>query len=540
MSDWALTGQPCPHCGGSDPAACNTDGWFTCFSCEERWFDEEVGIGGTMEPKVVREKELTNTTLALLAGAEAKDVPERSLSAAVIEKFRVAVTGTDKMIYPYFSDEDSVTPAAAQKRLPGKVFLCEGDIGKMRLFGEVSWPKGGKYLVITEGQDDAMAASQMMGMKPAISVRNASTALGDCKRRYEYIDSFEQVVISFDNDEAGQKAAKKVAELFGGKAKVMKHTGHKDANDYLKAGDIKDYVDAFWRAETYTPDGIVAGVDLWNQVSTPMEKAAVMYPWEGLNDILYGIRFAEMITVASGSGMGKSNLLREIMWHVHQTSQLNQGGLFLEENPRKTGLSLMSMAANKLLHLPTTEYTDEEFRSAFDATLGTGRFFLFDHFGSTTVENIISRIRYMNKALGCYVCYLDHVSIMVSAQQTGDERKAIDEIMTKLRTLIQELGITLFLVSHLKRPDGKGHEEGAQTSLAHLRGSAAIAQLSDAVIGLERDGQSDDPILANLTTVRVLKNRFSGEIGKACDLLYDRTTGRLNEYDYVKEEEEAL
>jgi twinkle protein len=112
--------------------------------------------------------------------------------------------------------------------------------------------------------------------------------------------------------------------------------------------------------------------------------------------------------------------------------------------------------------------------------------------------------------------------------------------MTKLRTLVQELDMALFIVSHLKRPDGKGHEEGAQTSLAHLRGSASIAQLSDAVIGLERDGQSDDPILSNLTTVRVLKNRFSGEIGKACQLLYDRETGRLTEYDYIEAEEEAL
>jgi twinkle protein len=299
-------------------------------------------------------------------------------------------------------------------------------------------------------------------------------------------------------------------------------------------------MDAFWRAETYTPDGIVAGADLWTAVSTPMEKAAVMYPWDGLNELLYGIRYSEMIAVASGSGMGKSNLLREIMWHVHNHTNENQAALFMEENPRKTGLSLMSMAANKQLHLPTTTYTDVEFKSAFEATLGSGRLFFFDHFGSTGIENILARLRYMNKALGCRIAYVDHVSIMVSAGEQGDERKAIDEIMTKLRTLVQELDMALFIVSHLKRPDGKGHEEGAQTSLAHLRGSASIAQLSDAVIGLERDGQSDDPILSNLTTVRVLKNRFSGEIGKACQLLYDRETGRLQEYDYIEAEEEAL
>ena len=59
----------------------------------------------------------------------------------------------------------------------------------------------------------------------------------------------------------------------------------------------------------------------------------------------------------------------------------------------------------------------------------------------------------------------------VSSQESGDERKAIDEIMTKLRTLVAETGICLFLVSHLRRSQGKAHEDGAQISLGELRGS---------------------------------------------------------------------
>jgi len=98
--------------------------------------------------------------------------------------------------------------------------------------------------------------------------------------------------------------------------------------------------------------------------------------------------------------------------------------------------------------------------------------------------------------------------------------------MTMLRTLVEETGIGLFVVSHLKRPEGKGHEEGAKTSLSQLRGSHAIAQLSDMVISMERDQQSDNP---NLTTLRVLKNRFSGDTGEAGYLLYDKETGRLTE-----------
>jgi len=208
----------------------------------------------------------------------------------------------------------------------------------------------------------------------------------------------------------------------------------------------------------------------------------------------------------------------------------------LEESVRKTALSLMSLYANKPLHLPTTVSTEEERKAAFDAVLGSDRMFMFDHFGSTDVDNIVSRVRYMAKALDCRYVFLDHVSIVVSAQSHLDERKALDEIMTKLRMVVQETGIALFVVSHLKRPEKKGHEEGAATSLAQLRGSGSIAQLSDIVIGLERNGQADDVTERNTTKVRILKNRFSGETGWCSDLLFTKDTGRMTECILPNEE----
>jgi twinkle protein len=135
----------------------------------------------------------------------------------------------------------------------------------------------------------------------------------------------------------------------------------------------------------------------------------------------------------------------------------------------------------------------------------------------------------MAKGLNCGFVVLDHISIIVSGGDVGDERKALDSIMTRLRMLVQETGISLLCVSHLKRPESKGHEEGASTSLAQLRGSGSIAQLSDIVIGLERNGQALDAIERNTTHVRVLKNRFSGYTGSASDLLYNPNTGRMME-----------
>jgi len=139
----------------------------------------------------------------------------------------------------------------------------------------------------------------------------------------------------------------------------------------------------------------------------------------------------------------------------------------------------------------------------------------------------------MAKALDCKWVFLDHLSILVSGQEdNGDERKSIDILMTKLRSLVEETGIALLLVSHLRRPTGdKGHEDGREVSLSHLRGSASIAHLSDSVIALERNQQAGDETESNTTVLRILKNRYTGDTGIACKLYYDRQTGRMSQLD---------
>jgi len=318
--------------------------------------------------------------------------------------------------------------------------------------------------------------------------------------------------------------------VLGHKAKVVKGLSeYKDACDYLVANKSAEAMKLMFNCSKWTPDGIINASSLYEELMKPLAKSDAEYPYKGLNELTYGIRKGELVTVTAGSGLGKSQFLREIVYHLINTTDDNMGLLFLEETNVKTALSLMALYANKPLHLPETVASQEVKDAAFKATVGTDRIFMFDHFGSTSVDNIINRVRYLAKVSDCKYIFLDHVSIIVSAQENNDERKAIDEIMTKLRMLVQETGICLMVVSHLKRPDKKGHEEGAVTSLAQLRGSGSIAQLSDMVIGLERNGQADDKDVRNTTHVRVLKNRFAGVTGKACALLYSLDTNRMTE-----------
>ena len=129
--------------------------------------------------------------------------------------------------------------------------------------------------------------------------------------------------------------------------------------------------------------------------------------------------------------------------------------------------------------------------------------------------------------------------MLVSSATEGDERRTIDSIMTKLRSIVEETGAGMILVSHLRRVEGnRGHENGVSVGLNHLRGSQSIAQLSDCVIAIERNQQSEDTVESNTTHLRILKSRYTGDVGMATHLLYDRESGRLSEIDMDEEQDE--
>jgi twinkle protein len=518
----------CEHCGSSDGSSVYDDGHLYCHVCHAYTSGTEHVNNSDFS---IHEKPKTKVFTMKTQG-EVKAIVDRCISKDTCEFFGVTQE-TGKHYYPYF-DETGAKVAEKVRSVENKTFSIAGNFQKATLFGQSLFQKEGKYITIVEGELDALASYQMTGSKwPTVSIRNgASAAVKDCKAQYEYLDSFETIVICFDADEVGQKAAKDVAELFGNKVKIFKHLkGFKDACDYLSNGRGSEYVNQWWRSESYVPDGIIQAATLWDSVSAPEPVAEAFYPFKGLNELLYGLRASELITVTAGSGLGKSQFLREILYQILRTTKWNIGGMFLEESVRKTARSIMSLQANKKLHLPDTQVTERELKEAFDATLGTNRVFLFDHFGSLAIDNVLNRIRYMSKACDCRVVFLDHISLVVSGMDGNDERKSIDVLMTRLRTLVQETGITLICVSHLKRPStsNKGHEDGEAVSLSQLRGSGAIAQLSDAVITLERNSMSTDPNVRHTTKVAVAKNRYNGLTGPACSLMYDMNTGRMVE-----------
>ena len=520
--------EPCPKCGSKDNLARYSDGHAVCFSGGCSHYEHASG-------EVIEFKRKTESPLTEQTGVTAA-ISDRRITKDTCKKFGVTVEyGTDGHIvkhhYPYFDKSTGELRGSKTRIVDNKQFFAQGSFDNVGLFGQQAFKEGGKYITITEGEMDALAVSEMFdGKWPVVSIRSgAAGAAKDIKANLEWLETFENIVLCFDNDKAGQEAARACLSLFSpNKAKNVQLSA-KDAGEMLKEGKVRQFVQEWWNAKTFRPDGIIAGIDTWDMVVEQENIVSIPYPWQCLNELTHGFRKKELVTITSGSGMGKSQMVRELQYYLLGATEDNIGILALEEDVPKTTLGLMSLAAEQPLHLDKT-ITREEKRKHWEATLGTNRFFLLDHWGSAQEDDLLSKVRYMAKGLDCKWIILDHLSIIVSDQEHGDERKAIDSIMTKLRSLVQETGVGLFLVSHLRRPSGgKGHEEGAQVSLADLRGSAAIAQLSDMVIGLERNQQHKDEEIRNTTTVRVLKNRFAGLTGPACYLYYDKDSGRMVE-----------
>ena len=529
---------PCPSCGGSDPVSMNEDKSAHCFSCAAHFPNYVDACDGKIMDTNPKPK-VSNTFLNTYTGSFGA-LTDRCISEDTAKKYGVRhVVGADNKvsqhIYPYFNGNEVV--GTKTRFVDNKNFAFAGTYEGTGLFGEQLFRNtGGKYLTIVEGECDAMAAYELMQSKWAcVSLkRGAAGAVKDVRESIEFIESFENVVICFDNDKAGIDAAKKVARILKpGKAKIVTlPTGCKDANDMLRQKKFQAFMSAWWEARTYTPSGIM---DLSAQKSEWLHretKESVAYPWEGLNKKLYGMRKGELITLTGGTGLGKSSVTRELEHWLIKNTKDNVGIIALEENWLRTADGIISIEANDRVYLNErrAQYTEEQLTNLFDKVIPKGRVFIHAHLGATDIEEIFSKLRYIIVGCECKWVIVDHLHMLVNVMDGGDGRRGIDMLMNRLRSLVEETGVGMILVSHLRRAAGdRGHENGVEVSLSHLKGSAGIAQLSDCVIALERNQQAENEDEANTTKVRVLKSRYTGDTGLACSLRYNNETGRLFE-----------
>lgn len=510
---------PCPECHSRDNAAVFTDGHEYCFGCG--YYKRGDGSPVTAGRKRVE---------GLLFSGEITALPKRSISEETARKFGYSVgeyRGEAVQIAPYYNAEGVLV--AQKTRNSEKDIRWVGDPSDALPFGSAAWQHTGRKIIVTEGEVDALSVSQVLGNKwPVVSI---ACGAGPQVKKYiakhrDYFNAFDEVILMFDMDEIGREAVKVAAEVIGPKARIAT-LPMKDANEMLVAGRVAELVDATWRAKKYQPDGIVELSEIRDRVMAPREWG-MTYPWDELTHLTYGIRRGELIGMGAAAGFGKTTVFTEIAAHLVTAHGEKVGLFFLEQNPAETGKHLCNTIGNKRFHLPENagDWTQAELEAAWDKLLAAGgKVYLYDSFGINEWESVEARIRHLHHAEDVNYFFLDHLTAL--ATHKDDERKELDVIMANLGSLVKELNVTVFFISHLATPDGAPHEEGGHVALKHLRGSRSIAYWSTFVFGGERDQQAEDVVARSTATMRIVKDREGGNTGEVFFLRYDQPTGRL-------------
>lgn len=539
-----VSDEPCPQCrsNGRDKTGNHLivfeDGNKHCNRCGYT----EINNGN---PELKREADDTMHTKDEVDQLPIFGIPWRSISKEACEFYGVKTEFEEgEPVATWFphSSEGSLD-GYKRKTKSDKRFTVVGNTKGGELFGQGSVNPGGNLLFITEGEEDALAIwdtlskrSELKGWHPSVvSVyHGAAAAAGDIARNFEFVSGFGKVVLCFDMDDAGREAVVQVCPVLADRAYIAKY-GLKDAQEMVAAGRGDELKwDLLKHAQRYQPDGIINGADTWDRYKHSSNIECISYPeeWTELNRMTYGFRPGSVITITSGTGVGKTQFLRELKLHVWERTDWKIADISLEEDVGDSVSGLMSLRVGKRLHLPDVSIEEDREREVHEELFSSGRFSFYDHFGGMDDTNLFNKLRYFG-VTGHRAIFLDHLSIIVSEYAAqGNERERIDTIMTKLAKIAKELELVIFIIVHLRKEGGgRSFERGAVPSLDDLRGSGSLKQLSWDVISLSRDQQHSNPYCRDISKVTVLKCRFSGRTGDADYLRFDNVSGRMIKVD---------
>ena len=526
---------PCT-CGSSDARVRREDGTEYCFACRENF--KQIERASMHAPT-------TNspTSLGSISSYRSYGISTRGISLEVVDHFDVKMSvdingQPESHFYPYTKGGQVV--AYKERRLP-KEFRTHGDFKDIELFGQSR--AMGRTLVITEGELDALSVAQANKdhygkIYAVVSLPSASGTNVALKQR-EFINSFNKVVLMVDQDEAGDKAKDYLAKLIKPGKCYVAQLPEKDPNETLMKHGYKVIIEAIWNAKEWSPAGIVMGEQVWDQFMARQLTESIKYPdcLSGLNDKLGGMRHGEITLFTSGTGSGKSTVIKEIILDLLGKTEDRVGLISLEESVGDTAEKFISMSLRRSTQDPPP-IEEQELRAGYEAVFGDERLVLLDHQGSVGDNSLIDKIEYM-ALMGCKYLVLDHITIAVSEGSEGlSGNEAIDKVMSDLLKVVKRHNVWLGLISHLRKAQGgKSFEEGNLASIDDIKGSGSIKQISFDIIAFARNLVAEDDMERNTVQFRVLKSRFTGRTGDAGCAIYDPKTTRLTlgeaGFDYI-------
>ncbi|QDH46721.1 putative primase/helicase [Aeromonas phage LAh_8] len=478
-----------------------------------------------------------------------KELTSRAIKKATAERFGIRAglsgeDGTTVISHFYPKTRSGETVAYKVRNLEHKAFYSKGDGTDTDLFGIEQARQGDVYtgkLFIFEDELSCASGFQVLvensksAYKPAcVSLPNgASAATTAISRNREFVDSFQEVVVCMDNDEAGEEAVKriralipniKVAKIPKGKTKEGKLI--KDANDLLMEGRGLELNNILrFNAAKESPAGHATVSECLDEALKKPEWG-FEWPWKGLTDLTYGLRIGEVVAIGGGVGGGKTLIGHELTSHLIMKYGMNVGTFMLEETVGSTLKNVAGKSANVPFHRPDIEYDQSLLTN--EIMKYDGKLFLYKNFGQNDWEDIKRVMRFWVVEHDVKFVMLDNVTALVSHLSATEINTEVARIAVELAGMCNELGFTCFVFSHLNPPKtGAPHEEGGQVQEVQFTGSRALMRFSQLIMGFERNKQAEGDA-KNYSQIRLLKDRNFGRSG-IVPTKYDPLTGRLTE-----------
>lgn len=468
-----------------------------------------------------------------------KELPERGIHEHAISHFGVRCTMSE-------TEQGTVTSVnfpisrggqilGYKTRYPNKRFGKVGITKEGDFFGRMQCPRGGNKLFITEGEYDAMALYQVMFEKSdpkwrsnisVVSLRTGSSgAVRELEHNKDLIAGFKEIVLVFDQDEAGRKAVEDCVKVLGRDRVSIPIFSEKDANDMMKAGKGTELYWACVKTNRPKPASIVDVEDMFEMALIKPEMG-LSFPWPSLTKMTYGIRRATAYVIGAAPKIGKTDFEYELIAHLIRVHGEKVALYDLETHPAKTLKRLAGKIKHSMFHKPDVEFDIEDLKDGMNQLKGSIQF--YKHDGSRDWADIKSTIRYQ-AGQGIWLFIIDPLTALISRYSSSEANDKLNEIMTDIAEMCAELDITFFLFSHVNPAQkGKAHDEGGRVLSSQFTGSRAMEKWTHYGIGIERDRLNEDEDVRNTSTHRLLYDRDFGE-GGHYKCTYYRDTGVYGE-----------
>lgn len=540
-----------PHtCGTSDGLQVFEDnqGNFNgyCFACDTYVADPYEGAeapkANTRKSKspeeVLAELDDIGTYLCV-------DLPERKLRAESLDRFGIKIGLSEydgeSPAFHYYPYHKNGTLAGYKARLiANKAMWSVGALKGADLFGwDQAAGTGAKKLFITEGELDAVALFQVLKdnakgtayahLDPAVvSLRSgAGGAVADIQAQWTSIRrTFKEVVLVFDQDEPGKKAADAVSKAF---PEVLVATlPAKDANACLLEGRSKGLVSAvLFNAAAPKNTRILSGSSLV-EAARKAPEWGVSWPWKQVTDLTRGIRKGETVYIGAGVKMGKSEVVNTLATHLI----LEHGWSVFMAKPEEANVKTMQLMAGKVagkfFHDPSKGFDQDAYDKA--AAKIADKFFVLDLYQHLGWSELKQDIYYAVNTLGVDAVFIDPITNLTNGKSAAESNTHLQEIAQELSAIAKDLNIVIFIFCHLKAPEGgPSHERGGEVFSSQFAGSRAMMRSCNLMIGLQGN---KDPKLneeqRNMRQLVILEDREFGQTG-TINLYWDHNTGLFNE-----------